>query len=432
MNGLRLLAFMPLCALYPLCIRGEFSNARPGDGYPGRLAPYPSTLELRKKMARFRLSAGWFHRNPLPPNTNGWLVADCGASDSLPYLLFSPRRVNYPVPMVIYFGGTGEHGTNLVRQFNQSVVFEKVTSSDFQRRNPCYVFAPMLPEGGQIRHALPVGTSALSDLTCDAMYAVIASLKRPPVDTNRLYLTGLSWGGVAAFELSCGYSGRFAAAVPVSCIQTPLRIPAAKPGNYWMFHNESSYRSEGSQWAIREMDRIVSAGGGDFRRSTFPDRGHDAWSKAWREDAVWDWMFSKRANGKTVPSAALLPNAVCTASVPGADDAHGPERAADGLDATCYISKEPMSRGDWWMAEFAAPIMGRVSVLTGTREGRGRLTSGFVEVSSDGRNWTRAGKVQRRTGIAAFDADGIRFLRVRPEPPRPEVLTLREVRIGGE
>ena len=164
----------------------------------------------------------------------------------------------------------------------------------------------------------------------------------------------------------------------------------------------------------------------------YPDKGHDAWSKAWREDAAWDWMFSKRADGGGAQSVALLPKAVCTASVPGADDAHGPDRAADGLDATCYVSKEPMSRGDWWMAEFAAPITGRVSVLTGTREGRGRLTSGFVEVSSDGRNWTRAGKVQRRTGIAVFDAEGIRFLRVRPEPPRPEVLTLREVRIGGE
>ena len=256
---------------------GAIPSVRPGDGYPGRLAPYPTTLELRKKMARFRMSAGWFHRNPLPPNTNGWLVADSGPSDSLPYLLFSPRRVNYPVPMVVYFGGTGEHGTNLVRQFNQPVVFERVTSPDFQRRNPCYVFAPMLPEGGQIRHALPVGTSALSDLTCDAMYAVIASLKRPPVDTNRLYLTGLSWGGVAAFELSCGYPGRFAAAVPVSCLQTPLRIPAEKPGNYWLFHNESSYRSEGSQWAIREMERIVRAGGrkgGGIRRAPAEGRLH--------------------------------------------------------------------------------------------------------------------------------------------------------------
>lgn len=104
------------------------------------------------------------------------------------------------------------------------------------------------------------------------------------------------------------------------------------------------------------MERIVRAGGGDFRRSTFPDRGHDAWSKAWREDAVWDWMFSKRADGRAGASAAPPLKAVCTANVPGADDAHGPDRAADGLDATCYVSRDPVSRGDWWMAEFAVPV----------------------------------------------------------------------------
>ena len=53
----------------PMCL-GQ-PRVKVGDGYPGRLAPYPATLELRKKMARFRMSAGWFHRNPLPPNTNG-------------------------------------------------------------------------------------------------------------------------------------------------------------------------------------------------------------------------------------------------------------------------------------------------------------------------------------------------------------------------
>ena len=34
--------------------------------------------------------------------------------------------------------------------------------------------------------------------------------------------------------------------------------------------------------------------GGDFRIGTFPNEGHNAWDAAWKEDAMWDWMFSKR------------------------------------------------------------------------------------------------------------------------------------------
>lgn len=33
--------------------------------------------------------------------------------------------------------------------------------------------------------------------------------------------------------------------------------------------------------------------GGDFQVSYFPDNGHDAWTNAWKEDQIWDWMFSK-------------------------------------------------------------------------------------------------------------------------------------------
>jgi hypothetical protein len=40
--------------------------------------------------------------------------------------------------MIIYFGGLGEHGTDLGKQFRQTKVFEKVADLNFQKRHPCY------------------------------------------------------------------------------------------------------------------------------------------------------------------------------------------------------------------------------------------------------------------------------------------------------
>ena len=100
--------------------------------------------------------------------------------------------------------------------------------------------------------------------------------------------------------------------------------------------------------------------GGDFRRSTFPDIGHDAWRKAWREDAVWEWMFSKtldarkksRLHGASKPSKDsdgvfyhLLAKAKCSSSVPGKDSGHGPDRVVDGFDATAYVLGSPVAKG---------------------------------------------------------------------------------------
>ncbi len=419
----------------------------PGHGYPGKIEPYDETAELKNKLAQFDLTAGWFRRAALSSSGAYMFYPDRCPANELPYLLFSPKRDRKPVPMVVYFGGNGEHGTNLVDQFRQMTVFEKVTAPDFQKRHPCYIFAPMLPKGGAIRSAQPAGhASNLADLVSDAMYAVIASLNSPPVDTNRLYVTGLSWGGAAAFEMACSYPGRFAACVPVSCIQSPGRIPKKQPGNFWMLYNETAYQSEWSQMAIRDIAQTVRDGGCDFRQSTFPDTGHDAWSKAWREDGVWDWTFSKTADGSPVGAAgaasgphpaapgrtagAFLEDATCTSSKPGMDEGHGPERAADGLEATCYISEEPMGRGDWWMIEFASSVKGRITVHSGTRGGEGRLSTGRVETSRDGRFWNRAGMFSRRTGDCVFtQRSEIRFLRVLPEPVKPETLTLREITV---
>ena len=414
----------------------------PGNGYPGKLTAYEESPELKRGMERFGLESGWFRRDAIDPKKHRVDPRKCPVNE-LPYLLYRPEPGRKPVPMVLYFGGTGEHGTNLVDQFHQTTIFAKLTDPKFQARHPCYVFTPMLPKDGVIRSALPGNVSALAALINDALYAVAGSLKSPPVDTNRFYLTGLSYGGVVAFELPCAFPGRFAASVPVSCFQSAFMIPKTQPGNYWLLYNESAYRTPVAKQTLVDLARTVEERGGDFRQSTFPDAGHDAWSKAWREDRVWDWMFGKTADGKPVAagpaagprsvaprqsSGALLDGVVCTASQPGADAGRGPERAADNLEATCYVSAEPMKRGDWWMIEFPKPVTGQIAVHSGTRDGADRLSAGRVEVSRDGRFWNRAAPFSRATGACAFiQRSPIRHLRVLPEPAKPEVLTLREI-----
>ena len=109
---------------YDIAAAADASMAyiRPGHGYPGRLETYDTTPELQRQMARFDLTAGWFRRDSLPPEAEYYCnPAGCPANE-LPYLLFSPGRGRRPVPMVLYFGGTGEHGTNLVDQLSSTFI----------------------------------------------------------------------------------------------------------------------------------------------------------------------------------------------------------------------------------------------------------------------------------------------------------------------
>lgn len=416
-------------------------DCRPGYGYPGRLEAYRASPELKAKMAKFCLTAGRFVRQVVP---DGYLMPDEEFPlNEIAYLLYVPKRGPKPAPMVVYFGGTGEQGEDLTCQFGQTTLFEKLTTLEFQKSHPCYIFAPLMPKGMTMRASLPGASSRLADLTCDAMYMVIASVGSPHVDTNRLYVTGLSWGGGAAFDLPCSYPGRFAASVPISSIQSPFRIPKEFPGNYWMIYNESVYGSEWSQQAIREMEEVVRARGGDFRRSTFPDMGHDAWQKAWSEDVVWEWMFSKTLAkkkkrtihsgmvfAKDVDSAfhCLIVKSKCSSSVPGKDARHGPERVVDGLDSTAYVSEKSVERGDWLEIEFPESIKGTVRFYSGFRNGKALLHSAFVESSKGDGKWRRVGFFSAKTGEArVVMRTPVKCLRVVYGGPKPQTMVLRKV-----
>ena len=421
------------------------SSVRPGYGFPGRLAAYDVTPQLKKHLDRFNLSAGWFYREPIDLKTlKDWQAKELLANE-LPYLLFTPKRGQKPVPVVIYFGGTGEHGTNLVAQFNQTTIFSKITSPEFQKKYPCYLFAPMVPKDSVLRCLKAQGTP-MSDLVCDALYAVIREANNPPVDTNRVYLTGLSFGGSAAYTFPFGYPGRFAASLPVAGFTNAHPVPEEHPGNFWLLYNEHEYASEEMQRVLEEVTRAVTERGGEHRSSSFPDKGHNAWDKAWREDAVWDWVFSKTADGKPVAQSTgpakpvapqkrfglFLDDAICTAAKPGRDAGTGPERAADGLEATCYVSAEPVTRGDWWQIEFATPVSGRITVKSGYRDGKSRVKSARVETSSDGTSWTPCGRFLRASGECRFDSrDAVKYLRVVSESQTGEQLVLREVEISN-
>ena len=417
----------------------------PGDGYPGKRLPYPVSSDLQPWLERFNLTAGWFQRDDVHAKFLKSRGTDEVMTNAIPYLLYTPPKVRDPVPILIYFGGTGEHGTNLVDQFHQTAIFSKITDTEFQKKHPCYLFAPMVPKNSSLR-CYKESSSDMADLVCDALYAIIRDAENPPVDINRMYLTGLSYGGSAAYTFPFGYPGRFAASLPVAGNASKEDVPENQIYNIWLLFNEDRYNTtETARRTVREIKAKVERQGGEFRASSFPGKDHNAWDKAWREDSVWDWLFSKTADGKPVPRmlragsprpnlqsgvspAQFLENAICTASRPGRDDGTGPKRAADSLDATCYVSAEPMTREDWWQIEFPQPVSGRVTIQSGYRDGSGRLSAGRVDVSGDGKVWKPAGRFMRATGECRFvPAAPVRFLRVVPESSKGETLVLREV-----
>lgn len=383
-----------------------------------RLLPYDGGEAISADLRRYGLKAGVFVRS------------GARGSNEVPFLVYGPKRGangGGPLPLLVYFGGLGEMGGDLARQFHQRTVFEQVTSEEFQSRRPCYLFAPVFPSGLCDVAPLPGVPSESNRLTMEALRLVLARLG-DAVDTNRLYTTGLSSGGCMAFDMLTSYPGVFAASVPVGGFERHGMITNRVVA--WKIENARRERDDDYYWSLAAVARRK---GGELRCSAYPSPGHNAWDRAWSDPRVWDWLFAQSLDGRPVrglpPPARDLSWARCTSSRPDGDGGHPPRCGADGLSGTWFEMKDAV-RGDWWAAEFESPLAGRFEVETGRPDGVGAVRKGRVETSEDGRRWTVAATLSGKAGAASFAARRpVRAVRVVVTGPGPAPFAVRNLAV---
>ncbi|WP_149277062.1 carboxylesterase family protein [Pareuzebyella sediminis] len=115
------------------------------------------------------------------------------------------------------------------------------------------------------------------------------------VDKKRIYLTGLSRGGGAAWELAVQYPEKFAAmAVVCGMAPTPYASWIDKRMPIWVFHGEEDQSIPISE--SEEMVDKLKEMGHDIRFTRYPGVGHDAWIPAYQTDELYEWFIQQRRN----------------------------------------------------------------------------------------------------------------------------------------
>ncbi len=112
------------------------------------------------------------------------------------------------------------------------------------------------------------------------------------VDSNRVYLTGLSRGGFGAWQLAIQNPDRFAALIPIC---GGGAVPYVKKINLvptWVFHGQQDTAIPLSE-SQRMVDALRSAGG-NVKLTIYPDAGHDAWTQTYANPEVFEWLLLQR------------------------------------------------------------------------------------------------------------------------------------------
>ena len=113
-----------------------------------------------------------------------------------------------------------------------------------------------------------------------------------PVDRQRVYLTGLSLGGFATWELALRRPEVFAAIAPICGHGKPSHAAKLKTMPVWAFHG-----AKDPVVSLRGMADMINAlyqAGGNPRFTVYPDAEHDSWTDTYSNPELYKWMLSHR------------------------------------------------------------------------------------------------------------------------------------------
>ena len=114
----------------------------------------------------------------------------------------------------------------------------------------------------------------------------------PEVDTQRVYIIGLSMGAMGTYDLVVRYPEIFAAAVPICGTVNPSRLSVAKDVKFRIFHGDADdvVPVKGS----REAYKALKAAGADVEYIEFPGCNHGSWNPAFNYPGFMDWLFKQK------------------------------------------------------------------------------------------------------------------------------------------
>jgi predicted peptidase len=185
------------------------------------------------------------------------------------------------LPLIVFLHGSGERGDSveLVRVHGPWAFAAK--SEDF----PFILLAPQCKKG-----------KSWDPVTLDLFLDEIISSY--PIDTDRIYLTGLSRGGFGTWDWAIYRPDRFAAIAPV-CGASNFHVLNAnllKDIPAWVFHGalDDIVSVSFSANLVRELRNLDA----DISFTVYPFAGHDSWTETYLNEDLYKWFLNHSKNVK--------------------------------------------------------------------------------------------------------------------------------------
>ncbi len=193
----------------------------------------------------------------------------------LNYLSYTPKKAKN-VPLIIYLHGAGSRGDELSSMSQVGPIGEL--------------------ENGRCIPAKIVAPQCYGDTWFELFETLIdfaeTVTNENGIKKNRIYLTGVSMGAYAAWQLAMTKPELFAALVPVCGGGMYWNAARLKNIPIWAFHGALDnvvYPEESLK-----MVSAINKNGGNAKLTVFPHNDHNSWDSAFSLDEMWEWLFEQK------------------------------------------------------------------------------------------------------------------------------------------
>ncbi len=226
------------------------------------------------------------------------------AGHVLPYQILMPTNydpsVKYPVILVLH--GAGERGDDNMAQMKYGApVF---LNAENREKYPAIVIFPQCAKDSYWssvtidRTTKP--TTFLFNYTLEANWPLQSAVdlvksfvKEKKADKKRLYIMGLSMGGMGTMEAVSRNPKLFAAAMPI-CGGADLTFVKkyAKKLPFWVHHGDADAVVPVKH--SRELVEALKSAGADVTYTEYPGVNHNSWDNAFAQAQLLPWFFSHK------------------------------------------------------------------------------------------------------------------------------------------
>lgn len=201
---------------------------------------------------------------------------------SLDYALYLPEDYSAdsaPFPLILFLHGRGERGS--IENMKRQGIPKKLANGE---QFPFVIINPVCPANSWWTFHLPQVNGLLDEI-----------LNTYHVDQKRVYITGLSMGGYATWELSTEHPEKFAAIAPIcgggsKALGFPERVCNLKDKPVWTFHGAQDEIVALSQTEI--LVETLEKCGGNVRFTVYPELHHDSWTITYDNPELYAWFLT--------------------------------------------------------------------------------------------------------------------------------------------